>query len=258
MRIKTMPLHTTAATAARAKMLLNRLNPGIEVKTGMNQYSSRPHIHQSWSLSIVLRGATRVSLGNWKSELVEDQFIAIPPGMPHLCSPEPLQPFGYAVLYLPLDYIDTASASFAVPRVGRDLNAASSVLFDDFLAAESDSTLASLSESLSAFLLANSSSLSHDCGNAFPDYSFPEDCRFSGRDDAGLSRFRQYRRYRRKFGIGSKRISTIQKIEQAKHLLREGIPPADVAQQCGFYDQSHFCKAFKAHTGLSPLQYLPR
>jgi len=109
LRIKTMPLHTTAATAARAKMSLNRLNPGIEVKTGINQYSSRPHIHQSWSLSIVLRGATRVSLGNWKSELVEDQFIAIPPGMPHLCSPEPLQPFGYAVLYLPLDYIDTAS-----------------------------------------------------------------------------------------------------------------------------------------------------
>jgi transcriptional regulator GlxA family with amidase domain len=28
-----------------------------------------------------------------------------------------------------------------------------------------------------------------------------------------------------------------------------------IAVDCGFYDQSHFTRAFKAHTGLAPQQY---
>ncbi|MEO1981641.1 MAG: helix-turn-helix domain-containing protein [Fuerstiella sp.] len=33
---------------------------------------------------------------------------------------------------------------------------------------------------------------------------------------------------------------------------------AQVASQCGFYDQSHFSRQFKKSTGLSPLQYRRR
>jgi transcriptional regulator GlxA family with amidase domain len=32
----------------------------------------------------------------------------------------------------------------------------------------------------------------------------------------------------------------------------------EVAVTCGFYDQSHFTKAFKAHTGLPPQAYRQR
>jgi transcriptional regulator GlxA family with amidase domain len=32
----------------------------------------------------------------------------------------------------------------------------------------------------------------------------------------------------------------------------------EVAMTCGFYDQSHFTKAFKAHTGLPPQAYRQR
>jgi AraC-like DNA-binding protein len=28
-----------------------------------------------------------------------------------------------------------------------------------------------------------------------------------------------------------------------------------IARACGFYDQSHFTRAFKAHVGLTPLAY---
>jgi len=31
-----------------------------------------------------------------------------------------------------------------------------------------------------------------------------------------------------------------------------------IATDCGFYDQSHFTRAFKAHTGLAPQQYRRR
>ena len=45
----------------------------------------------------------------------------------------------------------------------------------------------------------------------------------------------------------------------ARRLLEQGqAQVGDVAQQCGFYDQSHFSRAFRAATGLRPLDYRKR
>jgi len=49
------------------------------------------------------------------------------------------------------------------------------------------------------------------------------------------------------------------RIEQASRLVRESHESmADVAQACGFYDQAHFCRAFSAAVGCSPLAYRRR
>jgi len=48
--------------------------PGIGIKSGENQYSHHSHIHKTWSFSYVIHGKTEVTLGTWKSELMEDQF----------------------------------------------------------------------------------------------------------------------------------------------------------------------------------------
>ena len=48
----------------------------------------------------------------------------------------------------------------------------------------------------------------------------------------------------------------IQKIEQAKILLTSGEDPlSDIWTDLGYYDQSHFSKIFKKHTGFTPKQY---
>lgn len=39
-------------------------------------------------------------------------------------------------------------------------------------------------------------------------------------------------------------------------LTRGGLPPAEVALTLGYYDYSHFYKAFRAETGCSPTEYL--
>lgn len=45
------------------------------------------------------------------------------------------------------------------------------------------------------------------------------------------------------------------RIEQAKQLLREGRDITDTALECGFFDQSHFHRHFKAMTTVTPQEY---
>ncbi|MGI3335678.1 helix-turn-helix domain-containing protein, partial [Acinetobacter baumannii] len=44
-------------------------------------------------------------------------------------------------------------------------------------------------------------------------------------------------------------------INQAREQLKQGVPLAELAVNLGFSDQSHFHKAFKAHTGVTPRQF---
>ena len=42
------------------------------------------------------------------------------------------------------------------------------------------------------------------------------------------------------------------RIRHARHLLRSGATPSDTAAACGFADQAHMTRQFKARTGLTP------
>ncbi len=47
------------------------------------------------------------------------------------------------------------------------------------------------------------------------------------------------------------------RLQLARQMLRhEEISIADIGHSCGFEDPSHFARAFKARTGLTPRQYL--
>ncbi|HIK90856.1 MAG TPA: helix-turn-helix domain-containing protein, partial [Planctomycetes bacterium] len=62
-----------------------------------------------------------------------------------------------------------------------------------------------------------------------------------------------------RFGITPNHYIREVRIGVARHLLEsDQLSMAQVASQCGFYDQSHFSRQFKKSTGLSPLQYRRR
>lgn len=225
--------------------------PGIEVKLGNNQYSRHSHVHEAWSLSYVLRGRTVVSLGNWKSVLKENQFIAIPPGVPHLCSPETEHLFTFAVLYVPEPFLNNSNKKFFQPRLGEGDSAVIFEIIERFIQAESASDLKKSTDKLQNFLKENSTDLEEEWGSSL----LREKEQYKNKLLQG-SRFQHYRYMRKLFGLGQKKLSTIEKMEKAKKLLSEGIELAELAIECGFYDQSHFCKVFKLYTGLTPTQYL--
>jgi len=70
-----------------------------------------------------------------------------------------------------------------------------------------------------------------------------------------LSLFRFATLFRREMGVPPHRYLCQVRIEHAKALLRDGIPPAIAASEAGFFDQSHLCRHFKNMCGLTPGQY---
>ena len=76
---------------------------------------------------------------------------------------------------------------------------------------------------------------------------------------AHLSVSQLQREFRRLFGMSPTDYLLKVRLLMARRLLEQGqAQVGDVAQQCGFYDQSHFSRAFRAATGLRPLDYRKR
>ncbi|HBC3384356.1 AraC family transcriptional regulator [Vibrio parahaemolyticus] len=73
---------------------------------------------------------------------------------------------------------------------------------------------------------------------------------------AGLSPFHLLREFQKQFGFPPHAYQIQQRLRMAKKLLKQGQSISDVAQECGFHDQSHLHRHFKKAMGVTPGQYL--
>ena len=73
---------------------------------------------------------------------------------------------------------------------------------------------------------------------------------------AGLSLHRFVTVFREQVGIPPHQFVCRTRIDQARTLLRQGLPPAAVAVDTGFCDQSHMSRHFKRIFGTTPGSYL--
>ncbi len=72
--------------------------------------------------------------------------------------------------------------------------------------------------------------------------------------ETGLTKFHLLRAFRNRFGLPPHAYQLRQRVLQAKRLLKS-FSPSYVAFECGFSDQSHFTRVFRAHTGTTPRRY---
>lgn len=72
----------------------------------------------------------------------------------------------------------------------------------------------------------------------------------------GLSVFRFATVFRRQVGVSPYRYLSLVRVRAAQSLLLEGIPPAIVAIEVGFCDQSHLCRHFRSLCGQTPRQFM--
>jgi len=72
---------------------------------------------------------------------------------------------------------------------------------------------------------------------------------------AGLSPYHFLRTFRAEVGLTPHAYLNHVRVARARKLLGDGVPPAEVAARCGFCDQSHLGRLFKAHVGVTPGQY---
>ena len=71
-----------------------------------------------------------------------------------------------------------------------------------------------------------------------------------------MSKYHFLRSFTRYKGITPYNYLETVRVNNAKKLLEQGVPPAEAAQLTGFHDQSHFTNFFKKLIGLTPRQYM--
>lgn len=71
----------------------------------------------------------------------------------------------------------------------------------------------------------------------------------------GLSRAHLIRAFKKEFGMPPHGWLTDRRIRAARGLLEKGAPIAETAFDCGFADQAHLTRQFKARTGVTPAVY---
>jgi AraC-like DNA-binding protein len=72
---------------------------------------------------------------------------------------------------------------------------------------------------------------------------------------AEVSPFHLVRIVKQELGLPPHAYLNQVRIRHAKELLRQGVPPADVAMSVGFCDQSHLGRHFKRTVGVSPARF---
>lgn len=73
--------------------------------------------------------------------------------------------------------------------------------------------------------------------------------------EVGLSRYHFLRVFKSFTGVSPHIFRTLQRIDRAKQLLKQGMRFSHVALETGFSDQSHFTNKFRKYTGATPRQY---
>jgi AraC-like DNA-binding protein len=73
--------------------------------------------------------------------------------------------------------------------------------------------------------------------------------------EAGMSRFRLYRAFRRQLGLSPHAYLLQRRLGLARRLLQAGMPAAQAALAAGFCDQSHLNRWFTRTFGVAPARY---
>jgi AraC-like DNA-binding protein len=79
-------------------------------------------------------------------------------------------------------------------------------------------------------------------------------------DELGWSHRRLIARFREGIGLAPKTLGRILRFERVSHLLQHVEEPrlAEVALDCGYYDQAHLNRDFRQFAGTTPGEYLSR
>ena len=230
--------------------------PGAFLKSGTGARAERMHAHRERSIGFVREGSTKIRVAGQTLALRKGECVYVPPGVPHLCSPDDPDNFAYTVLYWPAE-ADTP-ATTGTPSIARtpatgempnDVVLAGAVDASAFLSscdARRDATL--------PFDRLISEIFMNPVWSAGPFESALSGTLPHAREKkTARSRYQVYRLFRGRYGLGAHGVDQNARIERAKELLLEGLSVAATAAECGFCDQSHFVRVFRLYTGLRPI-----
>nr|WP_258044196.1 AraC family transcriptional regulator [Streptomyces sp. SM11] len=233
------------------------------------------HVHDAWTLLIVDDGAVRYDLDRHERGTPGGTVSLLPPQVPHNGSPATADGFRKRVLYLDMSQLDASLIGPAVDtpdlvdpllraRVGR-LHTA---LAAPDGALEAESRLAFIGERLRSHLRPVATPVGPprppgpSRGGVARDLRELLDERL--REGVTLAEAASLahahpahlvRAFSAAYAIAPHQYVTSRRVDRARRLLLDGVPPGEAAAAVGFHDQSHLTRHFKRIAGTTPGRY---
>ncbi len=229
------------------------------------------HTHESWTLLIVDDGMIRYDLHRHEHGVLHQAVTLLPPRVPHNGRAATSSGFRKRVVYLDLSYLPASLTDRAVDQP---------VLFDPLLRQrvsqlhraldepggelEAESRLAFVAERLRRHLsgrvapggAARPAVVAHQLRELI-DAGFRENVTLRlASETIHAHPAHLVRAFSREFGISPHQYLTGRRVDLARRLLLDGMPPSAAAAAVGFCDQSHLNRSFKRLLGTSPGRYV--
>ncbi|WP_193612829.1 helix-turn-helix transcriptional regulator [Nocardioides lijunqiniae] len=230
------------------------------------------HTHDTWTVLLVDSGTVLYDLGGRAHATRRESVTLLPPHVPHDGRGATVDGFRKRVVYLEAGTLDVAGTGRSVdeptsddPGLVRQVRSLHHALRHPGDELEAASQLALVVESLSCRLRGVPAAGSRrDAALArrlrdLLDASVVEGLTLAdAAAELGASEAHLVRTFRRELGISPHRYLTGRRVDAARRLLLDGMPPAQVAAEVGFHDQSHLTRHFKHVLGVPPGRYAAR
>lgn len=233
----------------------------------------KKHSHEEYSLGIVDNGKSTFWCEGKITEVSPQNLVLIPPGLIHSCNPHQQSQWKYKMFFIEAGWMQRFFESKGIPALDRPVvssmtkfsshNALSGMIEPLLLSAsplEKEASIMAFFEHA-----VEGMAQVRVCRQELPKLKVVKEYLHNNylkkvtleelEKISGLNRFTIIRSFKEEFKIPPHTYQTLLRINYAKKLLRQNRQIVDVAYETGFYDQSHFNKVFKGHTGVTPEKY---
>jgi AraC-like DNA-binding protein len=232
------------------------------------------HVHDDeWLVGVTHSGLQDFYCRGRRLQSTAGRVILIEPGERHDGQAVEPQGFTYSMLYLPADWLhDELGGDGAIgfrdtltedPQLARALWNTCTAIFDTaprlVVEAQRDAVLDCLRSHLGIAAIPRGSSMDGLASRAmeFLEVHFADEIGIADLVAAtgATSRFQLSRAFRTQFGTSPHSCLVQMRLAAARRHLRKRMAPAEVAQRCGFADQSHMNRWFRRAYGMTPGAY---
>lgn len=235
----------------------------------------KKHSHEEYSLGIVEHGKSSFWCEGKITEVNPKTAVLIPPGLIHSCNPDRQGRWQYKMFFIEAGWMQRFFANKGMSALNRPvvsgvttlsahnaLNTLIEPLLQQASPLEKEAGVMAFFEQV-----VESMEPVRDCPKVIElpklkvikEYLHNNYLKKITLDElesiSGLNKFAIIRSFKEEFNIPPHTYQTMLRINYAKKLLRQKRQIAEVACEAGFYDQSHFHKIFKSHTGVTPEKY---
>lgn len=250
--------------------------PCFELKQSTYKlHPEKKHAHDEYSIALIEKGKSRLDYYHESIMISEGQVILIEADVMHYCQPLDPKNWSYQMLYINKKWFNTLLVDGILPhkllvkilepKGMKKVQGAFKRLQSRASTIEKEEILIMLIEYLysveSCFVfdkeaISNNEKVSENIKNYIQEHFLSKISleELSKRSD--LSPYYIIKLFRQKYDITPHAYQISCRMNYAKKEMTKGRDVATIAQEIGFYDQSHFSKAFKAYFGVTPHFYI--